>query len=64
METPNSDLAKELARISNLWLDRASPWVPLWSEFCLWRARVHTKQLSALALKAVRKVLGEDEHEN
>lgn len=51
--------AHELADKSNYWLDRASPWVPFWSAYCLRRASVYGKQLTKMAHESARKVLGE-----
>lgn len=52
--------AEELARMSNQWLDRASPWVPFWSAYCMRQARVYGDQLTKMAHESARKALGEE----
>lgn len=59
MKHLNLELAEELAKKSNRWLDLAHPWIPFWSGFCLWRAEKYTTQLTELAKKGVREALGE-----
>jgi hypothetical protein len=56
--------AEELNRIANQWLDRAVPWVPFWSGFCIWRAHVYGAQLRELALKGAEEALNGARREN
>lgn len=54
MTTESIKIAHGLSDKADKWLDRASPWVPFWSAFCLRRARVYGDQIIAMAHESAR----------